>query len=350
MNSKEIKENSVVEKVQQHLPLKRNKTVKGWIAFNCPACQYNGEPTPDKKGSGHIIFNNSSFTYNCFRCKFKAHYNPKMYLTPKIRKFLEFLDVPKNEIDELSLKAIQIREFSDFSTEQDPVIHSNFFFNNNLFTEIQLPESYVNITEDIEEIIEIDEIRNTIEYVMSRGGNLINRYEFFWSAEMPKRVIIPLKFKDKIVGYQSRSIDNISKKYINHLIPENYLFNMQYLLDSDRKYLIVVEGIFDAMMLNAVSPLGSSLSENQISWLKQSNKEIIIVPDKDNAGKNLVRTALENNWHVSMPDWHRNFNDVSDSVKEHGVIWTMKEILDNKTKNEVKIQQQLKLWFRKDMQ
>ena len=50
------------------------------------------------------------------------------------------------------------------------------------------------------------------------------------------------------------------------------------------------------------------------------NTKVIVVPDRDDAGKNMIRQALDLKWGVSMPNWDHNIKDVNEAVQKHGKI------------------------------
>ena len=84
--------------------------------------------------------------------------------------------------------------------------------------------------------------------------------------------------------------------------------------------------------------MGNTLDAEQIEWINTSGKEVIVIPDLERAGYNLVKIALDNNWNVSFPEWENNIKDASDAMSRYGRLWTLKSIIDNKTNNKLKIE------------
>ncbi len=113
-----------------------------------------------------------------------------------------------------------------------------------------------------------------------------------------KRLIFPIKnLQGKVVGFGGRSLDNTNPKYINS--PESNFFQKRYLLynldlakNTSRKKnnLLICEGYMDVISLfqngifSVVSPLGTSLTEDQLklSW-RYSTKPTVMF-DGDSAG------------------------------------------------------------------
>ena len=79
--------------------------------------------------------------------------------------------------------------------------------------------------------------------------------------------------------------------------------------------------------------------------LKQLGKEIVLVPDKDAAGKVTLEQALELGWSVSMPDWPEGVKDINDAVIKLGKLATLWLIISAKESNNLKIQLRAKKWF-----
>ena len=79
--------------------------------------------------------------------------------------------------------------------------------------------------------------------------------------------------------------------------------------------------------------------------LKQLNKDIIIVPDRDNAGSKLVEQAINLGFSVSMPDWDQDINDIGDAVDKYGRLYTLYSIVNVAEESPLKIRLRAKKWF-----
>ena len=102
-------------------------------------------------------------------------------------------------------------------------------------------------------------------------------------------------------------------------------------------YIIVCEGIFDAISIGGCAVMKNEINQQQLMLLRQLNKEIIIVPDQDSAGRNLITFANEHKLYVSIPNWDNDVKDINDSVMKYGRIATIAMIMNNMTKNTIKI-------------
>ena len=70
----------------------------------------------------------------------------------------------------------------------------------------------------------------------------------------------------------------------------------------------------------------------------KTTSEIIVCADKDKAGNKLVKTALDNDWSVSFPEFEKGIKDCADAVQKYGQILTIRMILDNIVRSKTKIQ------------
>jgi DNA primase catalytic core len=111
------------------------------------------------------------------------------------------------------------------------------------------------------------------------------------------RIVLPIRSKSgSIVGYTARDITGEAEaKYLNS--PEtskifhkgNNLFGIDTAIRtmSAQRRVYVVEGAVDAMRLdiigqhNAVAPMGTALTDNQLDILRKWASEIIFIPDTD---------------------------------------------------------------------
>ncbi|MDA9734357.1 DNA primase [SAR116 cluster bacterium] len=132
------------------------------------------------------------------------------------------------------------------------------------------------------------------------------------------RLIFPIfDIKNNILGFGARALFNSKAKYINS--PNSILFQKSQILYGishlQREYLkdnpiLIVEGymdvisIFQSKIAQAVAPLGTSITENQIENIWKINKKPVLCLDGDIAGENaawrfinkvlpIIKTGLE---------------------------------------------------------
>ncbi len=135
------------------------------------------------------------------------------------------------------------------------------------------------------------------------GVNERGRYDFFRD-----RVMLPVLDRQKRpVGYSSRLLDPEAKdrKYVNS--PDSPLFHkkenlygLHAALDAIRKagLAIVVEGNFDVMSLHeagieeAVAPMGTALTGEQVAMLGKLARTVVLVFDGDEAGERASKKVI----------------------------------------------------------
>ena len=233
----------------------------GWIMF-CPF--HNNYRTPagemDKTG-GHFY---------CFSCgtsismvDFVMNLTKKTYF--ESARFIKSFEVADNIIDniDLALEAkVEFEIFDEFTIKR---------LNNQA----------------------IDSPR-AIRYFEGRRitQDSIKKFSLGYS-EKQDMVTIPITTPDgaNYVGFVGRSVEGKDFKNTPKLPKSKVLFNLHRAKLQDIVY--VVESSFDAIRLDqcgigAVATLGSTVSKLQIDLLTKNFNSVIIIPDNDDAGKDMV--------------------------------------------------------------
>ena len=311
--------------ILSYLPPKRKKSSSGWISFNAVCCTHNGE-SYDKRGRGGVLLENEhDWRYHCFNCNFTAGFTLGKPVGIKARKLLGWLGVSKVDIDWLNLESLRNKSINDIIDDRSKSITANI-----KFKDASLPT-------DARLINETD--THVINYLNSRGIKY-NQYAFMISpnnkGRNSNRIIIPYSNNGKIVGYTSRYLDDKKPKYLNEQ-QEGYVFGLD-LQHDNWKFVIVMEGVLDAISIDGCAVLHNKISNKQALQLKQLYREVIVVPDQDNAGLKLIDDALKNGFEVSIPKWKDDsVKDVNDAVVKYGKIATVLNILKYKNASSLKI-------------
>lgn len=318
----------------------------GWYQLNCPMCMSRGEPTPDRKRRGGFkIEPNGALSYWCFRCGYKAHWEPGFFISWNLKNLLIELGMPESDVEQLRLYALKHERAERKSKE--------FSHDGSTITPKQWKEKQIEGAKYIADLLEegCDDPRFLFvcRKLVERGDVIAQSYEYMWSPQFPHSLIIPVYYSGRTVGYIRRNFKG-TPKYLND-VPKNCLFNIDA-IRKKRRFLIVVEGPFDAIAVDGVAVLGSHINENQKRLLEYSGHEIIVVPDRDMAGRKLVKQAVKNDWYVSIPPtsdyselcenkyylWDRDIKDCADAVKKYGRVYTLASIIENRTKSRLKIE------------
>ena len=322
----------VYDTLTQYLPAKRKTTPSGWTSFNAPCCIHNGD-SADKRQRGGLISNGEEgVSYHCFNCGFKCSWQPGRNLSGKMRRLLQWLNAPDDIINKLALTVMQENE--GIQVKQ---------------TLVELPKfNTVPLPDDAVKIADITEFNKysmaVLEYMSARGLNLDDT-DYYWSSSLGyrDRLIIPFYYEKRIVGWTARTVQSDKQpKYMSEQQP-----GFVYGLDEqgpNKVFTIVCEGPMDALHVDGVALLGSEIKDQQALLINKVGKEVIVVPDKDEAGAKLIDQAIELGWSVSLPDWADNVNDIGDAVAKYGRLYTLYSIVNNAESNELKIRLRSKKW------
>jgi len=276
------------------------------------------------------MFKEDGFQYHCFNCNFKAGWMPGKLLSKNTKSLFSWLGVPDSELQKLSLHALQLKE-------DQPVTKVEI---NLTLKEIELPEMTMSLVEwareDLPEDVQ-EQLLAIYKYLLERGMD-IDWYNWSWSYApgYRDRLLIPFYQDGKVAGFTGRKITEGKPKYLTHSQP-GYVFNLDR-QTVDRKYVLVMEGQFDAIAVDGCAISHNEPSDTQIMRLNALGREVIVVPDRDKPGAKMIETAIEQGWTVSMPDWGDNIKDAADAVKKFGRIYTLFTILHYKETNEIKKQ------------
>ena len=329
---------TIQDSVLQLLPARRKTGQNGWTSFNAPCCVHNGE-TADTRGRGGVKTGNGQISYHCFNCGYTASFIPGRHLTYKFRKLLAWLGADDNTVRRLVIEAVRLKDLIAPEEIKEPAEEIKFEART-------LPAEAKEIKElnafyllgDYQQVPA--EYLAAVEYVARRQIN-INKYEFYWTPEeaynLHRRIIVPFYYEKNIIGYTARAIaDGIKPKYYsNH--PADTVFNLDQ-QQADWQFVIVCEGPFDAMSIDGVAVSGSEISDQQAELIDRLQREVIVVPDTDRAGRKLVDRAIELGWTVSFPIWQETCKDINEAVIKYGKLFVLKSILNARETSKLKIE------------
>lgn len=320
------------------LSTRRRGTATGWINICCPMCLSRGE-SADREYRCGILRTGSAIFVSCFHCKFIAGFSVGSRLSANMMSFLQQLGVPDRQIKLIAYQAAQCRQFAQLVA----VKHGEFVRPS--FAAQALPAGSQSLQDWDAADCRDPNFLEVISYLLSRGEVVTRATVYYWSPE-PKnarRLIIPCHQDGRLVGWISRSIDpDCTMKYLKQL-PNNFLFNADALSDSRRVFVFVVEGSFDALAIEGVAALGSMLNDRQIRWLNSSGKTIVVIPDRDKAGRRMVDIAVQQHWAVSIPNyghhswWDADIKDVDEAVARYGKLYALQSIIASITTDPTEI-------------
>lgn len=315
------------------------QTPSGFAKTNCMMCHTLGH-TPDTRKRFGIRFDNYTIAMNCFNCNFKAVWKIGEHLSRKFKSFLLEIGVSEKEIQKIAFGILQYNKGLTKHFIQDLKYNNLSFFN------VSLPENCLSFPELINNNCLDSNFLDCLQYAVNRDLPLDRLY---WTPHLKfnRRVIVPFTHNSRIVGYTGRIIDKITNKKIPKYLgteQDGYLFNLD-MQDLSQKYIIVCEGVFDALPIYAVSTLGQ-ISKSQQARLQNTNKTIVLVPDRDKAGSEFIKVAIDRKWAISWPPWGSGIKDVNDAVCLYGKIATVQSIMENITTDvfEIKLKRDMRVF------
>lgn len=324
--------------IARNMPAKRRMGSKGWITCNAVCCHHRGHKK-DKRFRGNFLFTpEGGIVYNCYNCEFKTVYD-RMHLSRNFENLMVWMGISDEDVKRVKL---QILDDIINGVTDDPSIPDLRFLAD--FKETTLPDGAIPFDSLIMEDDPPDEFMDVLAYMTTRGAAVLNGWNYHWSpasrSNMVSRVIIPFYHRNVVVGWTARYAGTPPAgipRYYNSQLQQGYIFNCDVLHKATRSYVTVHEGPFDAISVDGVATLGSEMSREQISWLNSSDKEKVVVPDRQRKNQGLIDAALANGWYVSFPDWEEDVKDSADATKRYGKIFTLKTIMDSKTKSGLQI-------------
>lgn len=277
-----------------------------------------------------------SLSYHCFNCGFKASWQPGRSISVKMRQLFQLLSIPTDVISKIYIEALLLKDTEII--QQESLVPK--------FIPKTLPRGSKRIIDLLDD--PSDKLIQVIEYIYSRALTLED-YDFFWSNEegLDNRLIIPYYFRNQIVGYTCRRIDEGKPKYLADQQP-GYVFNLDH-QNYSRQFVIVCEGQFDALSIDGIAVMSNEINKQQSMLINQLGKQVIVVPDRDEPGLNILNSAMEYNYSVSMPDWDKDVKDVNDAVKKYGKIQTLLMIKNAVLETELKIKLKTKNWIKENI-
>ena len=132
---------------------------------------------------------------------------------------------------------------------------------------------------------------------ISNSGNMLFK----------NRIMFPiLSFRNNIIAFGGRAIDDFGPKYLNssdsvlYKKNRNLYFTEEFISATKKKgYAFIVEGYFDVLSLNklgyanAASPSGTALTYQQLESVSKYTSKILICFDNDEAGLKATERVLE---------------------------------------------------------
>ena len=305
-----------------------------WQKRNCPLCLSRGHGV-DKRNRFGIRFESNSISCNCFNCAFSASYTEGKELSKSFKFFLQQLHIDEKFIEYIEFEIFKAKNQIVTIREGEEIIDKEIKYKN-LFEKwhpVELPKDSLNIEEWLQNGLDDPNFLKVVDYALNR--KLFDVSKFYWTPDTQhnfhQRLLIPYYHRNKIVGYTGRlcfdTIDKSIPKYYQKC-PNDFVYNLDPQQDWSHKYVIVTEGVLDAYVVNGVSVLGE-IGQEKTDIINRLQKQIIVCPDRDKKGQDLIEVAIENNWSVSFPKWDANIKDAAKATEKYGRLLTVYSIISS---------------------
>lgn len=319
----------VVDKFRTLIPPRAKSSPSGWTSFNAPCCGHRGHSIDTRKRGG-LRFDNG-IVFNCFNCKFTASWLPGRPITNKFKNLCKWLGANDDDINTLIFEALKTEAPDYVPTVSEHKIE---------FTDKPLPEGALPIKEWANQSSALlSDLYPVVEYIVSRG---FDPSEFYWSpsAGYESRVIIPFFYHGRIVGNTARKVTDGKPKYLSDQHP-HFVFNVDA-QKEEQQYLFVCEGPFDALAVGGVALLTNDIADQQARIINSLGHKVIVIPDQDEAGLELIKRAIEHDWAVAFPTWEDDVKDSADAVQRYGRLFVTVDAIKTAQQGEIKLTMALK--------
>lgn len=315
----------------------------GWISGNCPMCVLQGEKRPDTRRRGGFMFNEEGWGFNCFNCRYSTGWTPGHGISIKAKALLKEIGISEADIQRVSIELLKEKEEQSLL---NPIAVKPPLFRPE-WPETVLP-SDAQFLEDLSNAQVTKNLKKGL--LMLSDRHLLHWTDWAYTDDFKyrNRMILPYRWHGKLVGYTARYIGEPQSKNMPKYLtskPPGFVFNLDRQV-ADRKVVIVTEGDFDAITIDGVALGSNSLHQNQASLINQLNKEVILLPDADEAGNKLIDAAIREGWNVSFPKWMRHCKDAGAAAQRYGRAFVLKSILDSTVSSSLKIRLLAKKFLR----
>ena len=304
-------------------------------------CPFHGEKTAS------MSFTDAENLFHCFGCKEGGdifHYI-QLINNYEFQEAVEFVaekynfklsySSNQNEVDTKSYveKMTHLNDYFLNKIQSEKGVNSRSYLKSRGYSESEIISYGIGyVDSDLASLSKYMKSKNISEQDLSKLGFKSSNNNFLFK----NRILFPiLNFKNEVIAYGGRSLDDFGPKYLNSsdsiLYKKNKsLFFTQKFLKSvkDKKFVFIVEGYFDVLALNqlgysnAVSASGTAFTINQLNILTRYTKKFLLCFDNDDAGlkatekflelKNQVSTQIEIHC-LNLPNTYKDISDFYES-------------------------------------
>lgn len=313
---------SLEQIIHQYIQLPSRPTGSGWYPVICKVCNDHGHKGP----RAGFRFDGTKVTYHCFNCGHSTSFddNENKRVSGKMVTVLQAFGVPEEQWGQLNLLAMDHDKKKQEVSEKQKNLEPK---------EIPLPKTFYKLSsaDPSDKWAEVAKLTledrqcdpSSYPFMLSvkTGNEILDRWY--------RRLIIPIYKDNKLIYYQGRGMNNQSKKYINPSVSRNnIIYGFDKLFVNPHQPLYIVEGWFDAFVIDGIAIFGNKITTEQKIWLDKSPRKKVYIPDRLGNGALGAKQALKFGWSISTPDIG-DCKDVNDAVVKYGKLYVMKTITEN---------------------
>ena len=281
-------------------------------------CPFHGEKTAS------MSFTDTENLFHCFGCKEGGdifHY-VQLINSFEFQEAVEFVAEKYNfklsyisnqyevGINSYVEKMKNLQEYFISKIQSEKGTHARNYLKDRGYGDVEVNHYGVGfIDSDLASLNKYLSSKNISEQDLSKLGFKSSNNNFLFK----NRIMFPiLNFKNEVIAYGGRSLDDFGPKYLNNsdsiLYKKNKsLFFSQKFLKSvkEKRFVFIVEGYFDVLALNqlgyanVVSASGTAFTINQLNILTRYTKKFLLCFDNDEAGLKATEKFLELKGQVS---------------------------------------------------
>ena len=301
-------------------------------------CPFHGEKTAS------MSFTDVENLFHCFGCKEGGD----IFKYVQEINNLEFQDAIEFVAEKYGFKLTytQTSDNSDFKVYQEKIdLINNYFLETMESDKSKEAKAYLKtrkydendigkysisfISKDEDKFNKFCKINEITKDDLKRLGFISNSGNMLFK----NRIMFPiLSFRNNIIAFGGRAIDDFGPKYLNssdsvlYKKNRNLYFTEEFISATKKKgYAFIVEGYFDVLSLNklgyanAASPSGTALTYQQLESVSKYTSKILICFDNDEAGLKATERVLEIKNQVSkqlevhclnLPPEYKDISDV----------------------------------------
>ena len=275
------------------------------INMRCPLCN-DSKKSPLKKRFT-VFYSNGEASYSCFNCG-KSGTFAELYA--------ELRGISLSE----AIRSVNTNDFNKIrerlTPKADPIPNepeATIIFNN-------ITNDCININSEPKGYIERVYKEALLKFIHERKIPEEYQQQIFVAieGEYKGRIIIPIYESGNIVYFQARLIGEGIRKYDNPHVKKGSIFMNREYFKGD-KYIIVTEGIIDAMMVEdhqGIPVLGADVKDLFLDELyRYTDMGVIIAVDNDERGKIERNNIIKNSKYVKqlkffIPENKKDLNEL----------------------------------------